>query len=40
MPAVAPPVAKPDSLTVRVYRGNQVSQQKFQVDTTNGNGTP
>lgn len=38
--AVAPPVAKPDSLTVRVYRGNQVSQQKFQVDTTNGNGTP
>ena len=38
--AVAPPVTKPDSLTVRVYRGNQVSQQKFQVDTTNGNGTP
>lgn len=38
--AVAPLVAKPDSLTVRVYRGNQVSQQKFQVDTTNGNGTP
>jgi pilus assembly protein CpaB len=38
--AVAPPIAKPDSLTVRVYRGNQVSQQKFQVDTTNGNGTP
>ena len=38
--AVAPPAAKPDSLTVRVYRGNQVSQQKFQVDTTNGNGTP
>jgi pilus assembly protein CpaB len=38
--AVAPPVAKPDSLTVRVYRGNQVSQQKFQVDTLNGNGTP
>ena len=38
--AVAPPVAKPDSLTVRVYRGNQVSQQKFQVDTANGNGTP
>ena len=38
--AVAPPVVKPDSLTVRVYRGNQVSQQKFQVDTTNGNGTP
>jgi pilus assembly protein CpaB len=49
-PAVAvvtpPPVVKPDSLTVRVYRGSQVSQQKFQVDTshangtTNGNGTP
>lgn len=38
--AVAPPVARPDSLTVRVYRGNQVSQQKFQVDTANGNGTP
>ena len=41
--AVAPPVVKPDSLTVRVYRGNQVTQQKFQVDTghgTNGNGTP
>ena len=38
--AVAPPVAKPDSLTVRVYRGNQVTQQKFQVDTANGNGTP
>lgn len=38
--AVAPPVVKPDSLTVRVYRGNQVSQQKFQVDTANGNGTP
>jgi pilus assembly protein CpaB len=44
--AVAPPVEKPDSLTVRVYRGNQVTQQKFQVDTThangatNGNGTP
>ena len=38
--AVAPAVVKPDSLTVRVYRGNQVSQQKFQVDTTNGNGTP
>jgi len=38
--AVAPPIAKPDSLTVRVYRGNQVSQQKFQVDTANGNGTP
>jgi pilus assembly protein CpaB len=38
--AVAPAVAKPDSLTVRVYRGNQVSQQKFQVDTANGNGTP
>jgi pilus assembly protein CpaB len=38
--AVAPPVAKPDSLTVRVYRGNQVSQQKFQVDTTTENGTP
>ena len=37
--AVAPPVVKPDSLTVRVYRGNQVTQQKFQVDTTNGNGT-
>jgi pilus assembly protein CpaB len=38
--AVAPPVAnKPDSLTVRVYRGNQVTQQKFQVDTANGNGT-
>jgi hypothetical protein len=30
--------AKPDSLTVRVYRGNQVTQQKF--DTTNTNGTP
>ena len=38
--AVAPAVVKPDSLTVRVYRGNQVSQQKFQVDTANGNGTP
>jgi pilus assembly protein CpaB len=38
--AVAPAPAKPDSLTVRVYRGNQVTQQKFQVDTTNGNGTP
>jgi pilus assembly protein CpaB len=38
--AVAPLVVKPDSLTVRVYRGSQVSQQKFQVDTTNGNGTP
>ena len=38
--AVAPAVPKPDSLTVRVYRGNQVSQQKFQVDTANGNGTP
>lgn len=38
--AEAPLVAKPDSLTVRVYRGSQVSQQKFQVDTTNGNGTP
>ncbi|MGQ0715566.1 MAG: Flp pilus assembly protein CpaB [Gemmatimonadaceae bacterium] len=37
--AIAPP-PKPDSLTVRVYRGNQVSQQKFQVDTANGNGTP
>ena len=36
--AVAPPVVKNDSLTVRVYRGSQVSQQKF--DTTNGNGTP
>lgn len=36
--AVAPPVVKPDSLTVRVYRGNQVTQQKF--DTTKGNGTP
>ena len=38
-----PPVAvavKPDSLTVRVYRGNQLSQQKFQIDTANGNGTP
>ena len=38
--AVAPPATKPDSLTVRVYRGSQVSQQKFQVDTTNGHGTP
>lgn len=38
--AVAPPVVKPDSLTVRVYRGNQVTQQKFQIDTANGNGTP
>jgi pilus assembly protein CpaB len=40
--AVVPAAAKPDSLTVRVYRGSQVSQQKFQVDTahTNGNGTP
>jgi pilus assembly protein CpaB len=40
--AVVPEAAKPDSLTVRVYRGSQVSQQKFQVDTahTNGNGTP
>lgn len=38
--AVAPPVAKLDSLTVRVYRGNQVTQQKFQIDTANGNGTP
>jgi len=36
--AVAPPVVKTDSLTVKVYRGNQVSQQKF--DTTTGNGTP
>ncbi len=41
---VPPPVAvaaeppKPDSLTVRVYRGSTVTQQKF--DTTNGNGTP
>jgi pilus assembly protein CpaB len=38
--AVVPAVPKPDSLTVRVYRGSQVSQQKFQVDTANGNGTP
>jgi pilus assembly protein CpaB len=38
--AVAAPVVKPDSHAVRVYRGNQVSQQKFQVDTANGNGTP
>lgn len=36
--AVAPEPAKPDSLTVRVYRGSTVTQQKF--DTTNGNGTP
>jgi pilus assembly protein CpaB len=36
--AVAPAVDKPDSLTVRVYRGNQVSQQKF--DTSSTNGTP
>jgi pilus assembly protein CpaB len=35
-PAVASEPPKPDSLTVRVYRGNQVSQQKFQVDTTKG----
>jgi pilus assembly protein CpaB len=34
--AVAPPVAKLDSLTVRVYRGSQVTQQKFQIDTTTG----
>jgi pilus assembly protein CpaB len=38
--AVAPTASKPDSLTVRVYRGSQVSQQKFQIDTANGNGTP
>lgn len=35
----APAVTKPDSLTVRVYRGNQVTQQKFQVDTAHANGT-
>jgi pilus assembly protein CpaB len=34
--AVAPALPKLDSLTVRVYRGNQVTQQKFQIDTTNG----
>lgn len=39
-PVAVAPVVKRDSLTVRVYRGNQVSQQKFQVDTANGNGTP
>jgi pilus assembly protein CpaB len=38
--AVAPSVPKHDSLTVRVYRGNQVTQQKFKVDSANGNGTP
>lgn len=38
--AAAPPVVKPDSHSIRVYRGNQVTQQKFQVDSTNGNGTP
>lgn len=37
--AVVPPVVKPDSLTVRVYRGSTVTQQKFHVDTTSGNGT-
>jgi pilus assembly protein CpaB len=37
--AAAPPVVKPDSHSIRVYRGNQVTQQKFQVDTTAGNGT-
>ncbi|MDQ4080061.1 MAG: Flp pilus assembly protein CpaB [Gemmatimonadota bacterium] len=36
--SVAAQPAKPDSLTVRVYRGSTVTQQKF--DTTNGNGTP
>jgi pilus assembly protein CpaB len=36
--AVAPEPTRPDSLTVRVYRGSAVTQQKF--DTTNGNGTP
>jgi pilus assembly protein CpaB len=36
--AAAPPVVvRPDSLTVRVYRGTQVTQQKF--DTTRANGT-
>jgi pilus assembly protein CpaB len=43
-PPTPPPLAvaapkKPDSLTVRVYRGSQVSQQKFQVDTTNDSTT-
>ena len=37
--ALAPPVVKPDSTTVRVYRGSTLTQQKFQVDTTSGNGT-
>ncbi len=33
--AVADPVAKPDSVVVRVYRGDKLSQQKFeQKDTT------
>jgi pilus assembly protein CpaB len=36
--AVASEPAKPDSLTVRVYRGSTVTQQRF--DTTNGSGTP
>jgi pilus assembly protein CpaB len=38
--AVAPQIVKPDSLTVRVYRGSQVTQQKFDTTHTNGNGTP
>jgi pilus assembly protein CpaB len=41
--AVAPAVVRPDSLTVRVYRGNTVTQQKFDTThangSTNGNGT-
>lgn len=41
-PVAVAPVQKPDSLTVRVYRGSQVTQQKFQVDTSevHENGTP
>ncbi len=41
-PVAVAPVQRPDSLTVRVYRGSQVTQQKFQVDTSevHENGTP
>jgi pilus assembly protein CpaB len=38
--ALAPAPVKQDSFTVRVYRGNNLTQQKFpQADTTSGNGT-
>lgn len=38
--AVVPQPQKPDTLTVRVYRGSQVTQQKFEVDTARGGETP